>query len=153
MQGKAVTGRLFASRLNKYSPTVRLLKLKLLSVRGNNLYDSLFTSWKIGIEALSDSVEVFGTIPILRDNHSGSTVESVGMEDIGDRDGRDACLSGLENKNSYRFPAGALLIYGLLYLLLVIIKLERYFGQSLLMGNPETIVKVSLWVFLPVIKS
>ena len=71
------------------------------------------------------------------------------MEDIGNGYSGDACLSGLENKNSNRLSAGALLIYGPLYLLLVIIKLERYFSQCLFMANSKTIVKVSLWLFLP----
>ena len=98
-------------------------------------------------------MEVRGRVSIFRHNHPDTAIESVGMEDIGDGDGRDTCLSGLENKNSNRLTFCSLSIYCPLYLLLVAIKLKGYLLKFLFVNNLKAILKVSLWVFLPVIKS
>ena len=95
-------------------------------------------------------MEVFGGISVFRHHHRGSAVEAVGVEDVGQRDGGNPCLSRLENLYSDRFALLSQFIDGILNLLLMFIELERNSFDGLLVLNLQTGRKVLLWSLLPV---
>ncbi len=80
-------------------------------------------------------------------------MEAVGVEDVGQRDGRNPCLSRLENLYSDGPSLLSQFVDGILNLLLVLIELKSDSFDGLFVLNFQTGRKVLLWALPPIIEA